>query len=167
MNTVRLFQDFQRLYGFCPCCGEPFRLSEATLFHQALPPRTPWDVLEAQRAALAQAQERLLEETARLREKAKQAGRREMQRRLRGLTSFFRRKRIALRDLKLLFHPVDYIVFRGLSSGACTAVELLDGAPASSAHERLQRSIERTVKGGNYSWVTMRIADDGSVRCLR
>lgn len=165
MNTVRLFQDFQRLYGFCPCCGEPFRLSDATLFHKSLPPRTPWDDLDAERERLARAEERLFVDAARLRERAQAAGRKEMQRRLRGLMAFFRRQRIVLHDMKLLFHPVDYVVFRGLSDGHCTAVDFLDCAPVSTAHERLQRSIERTIDAGEYSWITMRIEDDGRVRC--
>lgn len=165
MNTVRLFQDFQRLYGFCPCCGEPFRLSDATLFYRAPRPRTAWDELDAERDRLARAEERLLEDAARLRERAKQDGRKEMERRLYGLIEFFRTQRIALRDMKLLFHPVDYVVFRGLSEGKCTGVEFLDGEPSSAAHERLQRSIEKTVEAGEYSWITMRIENDGRVSC--
>jgi predicted Holliday junction resolvase-like endonuclease len=88
-----------------------------------------------------------------------------MERRLKGLTSFFGRHDIALRDMKLLFHPVDYVVFRGLSDGDCSAVEFLDGEPVSIPHERLQRSIEKTIDTGDYSWITMRIADDGGVTC--
>ncbi len=90
MNTVRLFQDFQRIFGFCPCCGEPFRLSEATLFHKAPPPRTPWDVLDEEREKLARVEERLFNDAERLREKAQKEGRKETERRLRSLTSFFR-----------------------------------------------------------------------------
>jgi predicted Holliday junction resolvase-like endonuclease len=165
VNLVDLFQDFQSIYGFCPCCGEPFRLSDATLFHRAAPPRTPWDDLAYKRERLELKEQRLSDDLDRLREKAQRAGRAEMQRRLKGLTSFFRRHDIALRDMKLLFHPVDYVVFRGLSDGLCTAVEFLDCEPVSIAHERLQRSIEKTIAAGEYSWITMRIADDGGVTC--
>jgi predicted Holliday junction resolvase-like endonuclease len=165
MSTVRVFQDSQRLYGFCPCCRDLFRLSDATLFYKAPPPRTPWDDLDDELVQLDRAEQRLLDQTERLKEKAQMAGRKEMERRLHDVTSFFRRQRIALRDMKLLFHPVDYIVFRGLSEGTCTAVELLDREPVSTVHERLQQSIEKTVDAGNYSWITMQIADDGQVTC--
>lgn len=163
MNTVRLFQDFQKIFGFCPCCGEPFRLSEATLFHKAPPPRTPWDVLDEEREKLARTEERLFNDAERLREKAQKEGRKETERRLRSLTSFFRRQRIAVRDVRLLFHPVDYVAFRGLSDGSCTAVEFIDREPVSSEHEQLQRSIDQTIRAGNYAWITMRIEDDGRV----
>lgn len=165
MSTVRSFQDFQRIFGFCPCCGEPFRLSDATLFHKAPPPRTPWDLLDAQREKLARAEERLFADTERLREQAQQAGRKEMEHRLRTLTRFFRTQRIAIRDIRLLFHPVDYVAFRGISEGSCSAVEFIDREPTSSAHEQLQRSIENTISAGNVSWITMRIDDDGRVSC--
>lgn len=164
-NIVSLFQDFKRIYGFCPCCGEPFRLSEVTLFHKTAPPRTLWDELEAARGRLDRAALKLEADIDGLRERAQEAGRHEMERRLRALTTFFRRSDIALRDLRLLFHPVDYVVFRGLSEGNCTAVEFLDCEPTSSAHERLQRSIEATINAGDYSWITMRIADNGDVTC--
>lgn len=163
MSTVRLFHDFQKIFGFCPCCGEPFRLSEATLFHRSPPPRTPWDVLEEEREKLARAEERLFGDEERLREMAQKEGRKEMERRLRSLTSFFRRQRIAVRDVKLLFHPVDYVAFRGLSEGSCSAVEFIDREPVSSAHDELQRSIEQSIRAGNFEWITLRIEDDGRV----
>jgi predicted Holliday junction resolvase-like endonuclease len=165
MSTMQMLQDYQRIFGFCPCCGELFRLSDATLFYNAPPPSTPFDDLNDELLRLQRSDDRLQEQADRLKEKAKQKGRLEMERRLNEVMSFFRRQRIALRDMKLLFHPVDYVVFRGLSEGECTAVELLDREPESAGHERLQRSIERTVDAGNYSWITMQIADDGKVTC--
>lgn len=165
MNAVQLLQDLQRIFGFCPCCGEPFRLSEATLFHKAPPPRTPWDELAAERQKLARAEERLFDQTERLRDKAKEAGRKEMERRLRSLTAFFRKQRIEIRDIRLLFHPVDYVAFRGLSDGSCTAVEFIDREATTNAHAALQRSIEHCIRAGNFKWITMRIADDGRINC--
>jgi len=165
MDPVRLLQDFQRIYGICPCCGEPFRLSDATLFHRRAPPRTPWDDLEGELLRIQRAEQKLEDDADRLREQAQSAGRREANRRLKQVATFFRRNRIELGDLKLLFHPVDYVVFRGLSDERCTAVELLDREPASRAHERLQRSIQRTIDAGRYHWITMQIGDDGEVNC--
>jgi predicted Holliday junction resolvase-like endonuclease len=67
--------------------------------------------------------------------------------------------------VKLLFHPIDYVAFRGLTDGRCTAVEFLDREPDSARHEKLQRSIDTALRSGNVEWVTMRIADDGKVTC--
>lgn len=40
--------------------------------------------------------------------------------------------------MKLLFHPVEYVVFRRLGQRTCTTVEFLDSEPVSATHERLQ-----------------------------
>lgn len=165
MSTVRLFQDFQKIYGFCPCCDQPFRLSDATLFHRAPPPRTAWDDLADEWERLGRAEDRLAADAGRLRDAARELGRRARDRRLRRLISFFRQRRIVLADLRLIFHPVDYVAFRGLSAQRCTAVELIDRKPSSRAHERLQRSIERSISTGDVDWVTLRIHDDGCVSC--
>lgn len=165
MNVVRLFQDFQKIYGLCPCCGEPFRLSEAALFHRAEPPSTVWDELKEERGRVARAWERFEEQKTTLQEEAREAGRQLRDRRLRRLTAFFRKRKIALADLKLIFHPVDYVVFRGLRKQHCAAVEFIDRKASSKAHERLQRSIKRACKAGNVDWVTLRIDDAGRVSC--
>jgi predicted Holliday junction resolvase-like endonuclease len=165
MSVVRLFQDFRRIAGFCPCCGDVFRLSDAQLFYRTKPPRSPWDNLEDERAAYERARERLDRETERLQERARAAGRLEMERRLARVTTSFKKCGINVRDLKLLFHPVDYLSFTGLHARNCTGVELIDRAADSKVRERLQASIERTISNGNVSWCTVRIADDGQVRC--
>jgi predicted Holliday junction resolvase-like endonuclease len=151
----------------CPCCGALFRLSDARLFYRSPPLHTPFDSLEKERRRLQQQEERLWLHEEHLRERAREAGRKEQDRRLRSLTTYFRRHEINLHDIRLLFNPVDYIAFRGLSEKACTAIELLDREATSYERERLERSIERTITAGRVSWLTMRIADDGKVLCSR
>ena len=41
MSSVQVFQEMKKIYGICPCCGEPFRLSDTTPFTRASPPPTP------------------------------------------------------------------------------------------------------------------------------
>jgi predicted Holliday junction resolvase-like endonuclease len=53
-------------------------------------------------------------------------GRREMRRRLNGLTRFYQKRQIALEDLKLVFDPVDYVAFRGLGERRCSSIEFID-----------------------------------------
>jgi predicted Holliday junction resolvase-like endonuclease len=167
VSTVGLFHDFQRIHGFCPCCGAPFRLNDATLYYKAAPPKTPWDSLEAAWQRLQEAEDRFLQDESRLREKATVAGRLEADRRLEAITVFFKSHDIAIGDIKLLFHPVDYVLFRGLSAGGCTSIEFIDREPISRTHERLQRSIETTIKAGHVSSLTARIRDDGRVSCSK
>jgi predicted Holliday junction resolvase-like endonuclease len=89
----------------------------------------------------------------------------EADRRLEAITAFFKSHDMAIGDIKLLFHPVDYVLFRGLSAGDCTAIEFIDRETVSTLHERLQRSIDTAIKAGHVSWLTVRIGDDGRVSC--
>jgi len=163
MNIVRVFHDLQRIYGFCPCCGEPFRLSDADIFYRAAPRKTAFDALDLGRKKLLAARDRLDRATDGIRERAREHGRKEGQRRLRALTQFFGRHRLDMEELKAIFHPVDYIAFRGLSRETCSAVEFIDRMPISRAHERLQRSIHRTLQAGDVAWYTVRIGDEGGL----
>jgi predicted Holliday junction resolvase-like endonuclease len=112
---------------------------------------------------LQAAQERFEQQEAEMRERATRDGRLEADRRLRALTRFFRRHGIEIPEVKLLFHPVDYVCFRGMGTGICSAVEFIDREPISAAHEKLQRSIETSLKSGNIRWLTVRIGDNGGV----
>ena len=59
MNLVGIFQDFKRIYGFCPRCHERFRLSEAALFTRQAPPRTDFDNLDMEWKKVEDKQRRL------------------------------------------------------------------------------------------------------------
>ncbi len=69
------------------------------------------------------------------------------------------------RDVKVLFDPVTYVVFRGLSTNTLTGIELIDEEPTSSARETLLRSIEAAIQKGNVGWATWRVSETGMVVC--
>jgi|SRR5438105_9164935 len=165
MSAVMMFQDFQCIYGFCPCCGESFRLSEATLHYKSMPPTTPWDVLDAGWERLEAAQERFTDQQYLIREESREAGRKEADRRLKTLTAAFRRSGIHIGDVRLMFDPVDYVIFHGMRSDRCKEIEFLDREPTSRPKEQLQRSIEHALRAGNVWWTTARIGDDGHIVC--
>ena len=63
----------------------------------------------------------------------------------------------------MLFHPVEYIVFRGLSDDECVALLFVDHPPDSHERERLQESLDQAIKKGNLEWQTFRIDSEGRV----
>lgn len=163
MNWVAAFQEMKRLYGFCPCCGELFRLSEATLFTADPPPKTEFDNIEDQRRRLKRAIEKFDERKAMIREAAVQKGQREAKKRLKKIVPFFIARRIDPQDVKVIFNPVNYVVFRGLNSTGVKAVELVDSPAETKSHERVHQSIAAALKAGNIEWATLRIEDGGQV----
>jgi predicted Holliday junction resolvase-like endonuclease len=163
MNLVSVFQDFKRIYGLCPCCGEPFRLSDANLFTRKAPPRTDFESLAIEWKKVESRWQRLDDQRGALREKARLKGRVAAQERLQLFQPFFSRQKLNVRDVKVLFDPVDYLAFRGLGEGDCAEVIFIDREPDSDRRERLHTSLRRAIDGGNLEWQTVRIADDCSV----
>lgn len=163
MNLVSVYQDFKQIYGICPCCGDLFRLSDATIFARKAPPRTVFDELRDQSARVEARRERFEGLRDALRHKARLKGQVAAQNRLKRLSAFFMKRKINLRDVKVMFDPVDYVVFRGLCTRECTEAVLIDREPDSSRREKVQNSLERSIRRGNLEWKTVRIADDGSI----
>jgi predicted Holliday junction resolvase-like endonuclease len=162
-NLVGAFQEMKRLHGFCPCCGEPFRLSAATLFTKGAPPRTAFDKVDAEQQKLNEAIERFDEKEEAIREKARQLGQAQARKRLKKIATTFTTRRIDPQDVKVLFDPVDYIVFRGLNGNGVTGIELIDRPAETSRREKVQESIRKTIKQGNVEWQTFRIDADGRI----
>jgi predicted Holliday junction resolvase-like endonuclease len=119
---------------------------------------------------LAAAQRRLHQKTIDLQEKlealksqATEDGRRKARRRLRNLAREFVSRHIDPNDVKVLFDPVRFIAFSGLSVETVKSVCFLDRPATSRRQERIQQSLQRSLARGNIEWVTLRVTDDGTV----
>ena len=163
MSLLSVYNDIKKVYGICPCCGEIFRLSDATLFSKTPPPKTQFDVLKDSQARLERSVERFGEQEDQIREDARSRGMKLAQRRLRRIAPAFLSRQINPNDVKVIFDPVEYIAFRGLNAGSCTGIELIDRPPGDRRKERIHSSIESAVKRGNLEWRTIQITDDGEV----
>jgi predicted Holliday junction resolvase-like endonuclease len=160
---VEAFAELQQLYGICPCCDEVFRLSDARLFVDAPPPKSPFDkVAEALRRLEAQVETFDAQEEA-LREQATLQGRRSAARRMRKLLPTLARKRVHPQDVKVLFSPVRYVAFPGMNEKEPRAIHFYDPPPETKAQEQLQRSLETALAAGNYAWLTLSVAADGTI----
>jgi predicted Holliday junction resolvase-like endonuclease len=65
--------------------------------------------------------------------------------------------------VKVLYDPVEFIAFRGMTSGAVTSVVLIDRPAASKEHEVVQESVAKAVDKGRYEWKVLRIDPAGRV----
>jgi predicted Holliday junction resolvase-like endonuclease len=151
------------IFGFCPCCGDLFRLSDATLFTKTPPPKTDFDRSDAAFERLRKQTEQFAELEEAIQEKATRRGQMRATRRLRKMAPFFVQREIVPQDVKVLFHPVEYIVFRGLSNSACTSLLFVDHPPESRGRELLQISLKRAINSGNFEFQTFRVETNGRV----
>jgi predicted Holliday junction resolvase-like endonuclease len=154
----------KRVYGICPCCDIPFRLSEATLFTKVAPPKTVFEKID-EAYERAESRIELFEEREeqQIRDASRRLGRLAAQKRLRKIAPFFVRRKIDPQDVKLLFHPVDYVVFRGMQDDRCASVDFIDHPPNTRERETIQRSLGRSIAAGNLEWQTFRIGESGDV----
>jgi len=150
--------------GLCPCCGELFRLSDSKVFLKTRPKKDWMDILQARDALLDGVEERIDDAEEALREKARIVGRRAAQLAVRRIDPVFAPRRLNADDAKVLFHPVDYVVFRGMKEqGTIREIILLDGETRAADRIRLQKSIEKVIEMGNYEWLTVRVQEDGAI----
>jgi predicted Holliday junction resolvase-like endonuclease len=128
-------------------------------------PEKDWmDILQSEDNRLNRKEENIDEIEEVLREKARAAGRRLARRAITKIDPVFAPRRLNADDAKVLFHPVDYVVFRGMKDlGAVNEIILLDRKAKSPKRLRVQRSIEKVVEAGKYDWLTIRVQNDGTI----
>lgn len=163
-SLVEFFAIQREIFGICPCCGEIFRLSDARIYLRARPRKNWMDLLEDQDQLLDQLEEQIGEAEEELRDKARKSGRRRAQRAIKRIDPVFAPRNLNADDAKVLFHPVDYVVFKGMKEpGFVDSIVLLDRETKDPGRRRLQRTIEKAVEKENYDWVTIRVGDDGKI----
>ena len=92
------------------------------------------DILRARDERLDGVEERIDDAEEALREKARIVGRRSARLAVRRIDPVFAPRRLNADDAKVLFHPVDYVVFRGMKEqGEIREIILLDGETKESA----------------------------------
>lgn len=162
--VLEAFQDFQRIMVVCPKCGGIHRLSEMSLSYRARPKPTWLDTLRRKEQKVTKAEERFEQKKEAMKEAARERGRRKIPALLKKCVPGICRLGYYPQDVKAMFDPVDFIVFDGMSrQPSVRRLVLLDGPPDNRRRERIQRSLQKVVKQGNYEWRTIRLSDDGQM----
>lgn len=163
-DIVRFFAIQRNIFGLCPCCGEIFRLSDCRVYLRTKPQKDWMDILESKDNRLDRKEEKIDEIEEALREQARAAGRRMARRAITRIDPVFAPRHLNADDAKVLFHPVDYVVFCGMKeSGIVKEIVLLDRKAEAPKRRRVQRSIEKVVEAGKYDWLTVRVQNDGTI----
>ena len=165
-DAVDFFSTMRNIFGVCPCCNNLFRLSDCRVFLRGKPRRDWKDELEAGDSALDDLRLNIDENEQKMRAEAAAKGRRNAQRAIKKLDPIFAPLRLHADDAKVLFHPIDYVVFKGMNSSELKIVKsivLLDREKSESNRRQLQRSIEKVIDRGNYEWITLRVRSDGTM----
>ncbi|MFC1903284.1 Holliday junction resolvase-like protein [Chloroflexota bacterium] len=163
-DIFQFFQLERQIFGVCPKCGRFFRLSECKI-HLKERKALDWlDELMKKYKIIEKAEEKLEEKEEELREKAREKGRKQALRAARRIDAIFTPRGFNPDDAKVLFHPIDYIVFNGMKdTGKMRNIVLLDRERKDASVRKLQKSIEKTIESENYEWQTIRIDEGGKI----
>lgn len=162
-NLIKFFQLQRQIFGVCPHTGNVFRLSDCHIYVKKKPEPDWMQKIEKSQARIDRASEKLDEQESDIREKAREAGRKEAMKSVKKIDSIFNPLKLNPDDSKVLFHPVDFIVFNGMKSGQMKNLILMDKRKQTSNDKRLKQSIDKVIEKENYEWITLRVEEDGKI----
>jgi predicted Holliday junction resolvase-like endonuclease len=100
-------------------------------------------------------------------EQAREKGRKQATKMIKKVDKVFLPQKLNPDDAKVIFHPVDFVVFNGMKAGsngdALKNVVLLDSEKRSSEQKQIQKSIIQAIDKQSYEWLTIRVDNDGSI----
>jgi predicted Holliday junction resolvase-like endonuclease len=172
MNILaKTIDGIQEVLAICPCCGEIFRLVEGKfIFPQERPKTCEYLELTAlerklsdQADRLDSAEESFEEKLNAQRDRYIELGRKKAKRRLKKIDPVFSAKDIDPQDVKVIFDPVEYLIFCGLNSGhGVELIEFVSRTPHNKRQEKIVQSVDKTIRKGNVDFETLYLKDDGS-----
>jgi predicted Holliday junction resolvase-like endonuclease len=180
MNNLLLFIDnLQNILGYCPCCGNVFLLTDAKLifteksennsdYGKYLIKQKELENFEQQIEKMQNNLERLEEKhkiiMENIIEKAREAGRKKAKAKLKKLDPTFSGRKIDPQDVKVIFDPIEYVVFNGMHSGnGVKHIELIGRSSKTKRDENIEKNITKAIKAGNYQFEVLRIDSEGNI----
>ena len=176
MSVLASFiQGGQRLIAQCPHCDELFQILHARfIFPSKNPGRCDYADLLAMQATTHRLEERLTRAQERqdsvieaLRVAATAQGQRHARRQLLKIDQVFSAKSINPQDVKVLFDPVDYVVFHGLNGRGVKEIRFVNHEPESPQQERLVKAIAKVIKAGDIGFSILRVNAEGTIEARR
>lgn len=166
-QVIEFYSALRQIFGVCDCCGEVFRVSDCKLYQKNKPANDWKEKIDSEIDRLDRLEEKLEEKIEKAREAAREAGRKEADKLVKKIDPIFSPLRLNPNDAKVIFHPVDFIVFDGMNNNKGEAVikniSLLDKSLRTGEDKTLQTSIETAVQEENYEWLTLRVEENGEI----
>jgi len=164
-EMVKFFSLQRQIFGICPKCEDFFRLSDCNIFLKRKPVPDWMDKISKEEERLTGLEGKLEEKKGELQEKAREKGRELAQKAIKKIDPVFAPRKLNADDAKVIFHPIDYIVFKGMKdSDSIKGILLLDREAKDGNHRAIQKSIEKVVEQENYEWQTLRVQEDGKIK---
>jgi predicted Holliday junction resolvase-like endonuclease len=171
-----MIDGIQEILAICPCCGcgKVFRLVEGRFIFPQRPLRlseysdlvTLENNLRRREERLQTAEEDFNAEMKEKKEQLAKRGQRQAKRKLKQIDPVFSAGGIDPQDVKVIFDPVEYLIFHGLNRDNVRLLEFVSRQPNSKCQEATINSIDRVIKNGDVSFETLRLKDDGTFETI-
>lgn len=166
-QVIDFYSSLRQIFGVCDCCGEIFRVSDCKLYQKKKPAIDWKEKIDSEISRLDRLEEKLQEKIELAREAAREAGRKGADKLVKKIDPIFSPLKLNPNDAKVIFHPVDFIVFNGMNSNSGdTTIKnlvLLDKNNRKGEYQKIQSSIDKAVNKSNYEWLTLRVEENGTI----
>jgi predicted Holliday junction resolvase-like endonuclease len=165
MSLFEEYRLFRNILCLCPCCNTLTRVSDLRLKAKGPAPKTWLDEYEAKDLALSKREEAFEEKEEKLREEAREKGRKAAEKVFyKAICPSIRKLRLDPFDVKPIFHPIDFVVFKGMNSqGTISDIMLLTREHNCPSIRPVRDQIRRAVAQNKYDWQVARIEETGNI----
>lgn len=166
-NIMNYYSSLRQIFGVCDCCGEIFRVSDCNLYQKQKNVADWKEKIDSEISRLDNLENKLQEKIELAKEAAREAGRKAADKHIRKIDPIFSPLKLNPNDAKVIFHPVDFIVFNGMNNNKSNKeiknISLLDKNGKNGEHKIIQDSIDKAISRSNYEWLTLRVEENGSI----
>lgn len=159
------FQEFRKILCICPCCGDMVRVSDLKIKFKDTVQKTWLDEYEAMQIQLEKAREDFSKIEKEIREKSVEKGRKAAEEVFnRCINPNFKSLQIDPYDLKPILHPVDFVVFKGMSKGeSIEEINFFSHETGNEIIKTIRSQVHKAIENKAYDWRVARIGEDGSI----
>lgn len=166
-EIITFYSALRQIFGVCNTCEEIFRLSDCKLYQKSKS-ETDWkESLDKEILRLDKLEQKLLEKIEESKIAAREFGRKEADKQIKNIDTIFSPNKLNPNDAKVIFHPVDFLVFNGMnnSNGDATIKNLifLDKNDKTGENAIVQKSIQKAIEKESYEWLTLRVEENGKI----
>lgn len=164
MSVFDQFQLFRKILAVCPCCGEIHRVSDLKLAAKGKAEKTWLDEYDADSLKLELKEQEFDEQEDKLREAAKEAGRKQAAKVFqKAICPSLQKLKLNPYDVKPIFHPIDFVAFNGMTDQEEISNILLLAREQCTMLDPIRKQIKKAVDNYKYDWQVARIDDGGNI----
>jgi len=164
MSLFEEYQTFRRILAVCPC-GNLHRVSDLQLKSKIEIKEKTWlDEFDLETGKLLIEEQAFEEQREKLRHAEIEKGRKEAEKAFyKAICPSLRKLKLNPFDIKPILHPIDFIVFNGMTNEKSISDIRLLTREKCAVLDPIRKQIKKAVEAKKYDWQVARINDSGNI----